>query len=53
MGKNFTFRGTPACHWGSVHKGTPLYRGRFSELGGQANIGIGPYTFAHIYQDQS
>ncbi len=27
-------------------------RGGFSELGPQANIGMGPCTFAHIYQDQ-
>ncbi len=29
------------------------YQGGFSELGGpQANIGMGPNTFAHIYLDQ-
>ncbi len=27
-------------------------RGGFSDLGAPGNIGMGPYTFAHIYLDQ-
>ncbi len=35
------------------HQGAPgPGRGGFSELGPQANIGMGPCTFAHIYLDQ-
>ncbi len=37
----------------NIHKARMLrfvtIRGGFSELGPQANIGMRPYTFAHIY----
>ncbi len=38
----------PVCE--NISKTLPC--GGFSELGDPANIGMGPYTFAHIYLDQ-
>ncbi len=46
------FLGVPAATVGGT--GTPWHtRGYAPDWGPQANIGMGPYTFAHIYLDES